>query len=132
MPRETAAPTPPAAKCHRAASCGREDTYRAGLRRATRNTSSPSASTSALAWLPPALMALDLTDDYERGVSWAVALGGDVDTNAAVAGALLGFRDGADAPPRRWLAPLRGRQRIERRRRWDRAYRRCNGTEDRR
>jgi ADP-ribosylglycohydrolase len=40
--------------------------------------------------------------------------GGDVDTNAAVAGALLGCRHGVAAIPDRWRAPLRGRERIER------------------
>lgn len=53
-------------------------------------------------------------EDYEAGVSWAVALGGDVDTNAAVTGALLGCRLGPDAIPARWLARLRARERIER------------------
>jgi ADP-ribosylglycohydrolase len=61
-----------------------------------------------------ALQALIAVDDYEDGVGWAVSLGGDVDTNAAVAGALLGCRHGAAAIPERWLAPLRGRERIER------------------
>jgi ADP-ribosyl-[dinitrogen reductase] hydrolase len=52
--------------------------------------------------------------DYERGVLWAISLGGDTDTNAAVAGALLGCRHGPDSIPARWLAPLRERDRIER------------------
>ncbi len=37
-----------------------------------------------------------------------VALGGDTDTNAAVAGALIGARDGAAGLPAGWLARLRG------------------------
>jgi ADP-ribosyl-[dinitrogen reductase] hydrolase len=41
-------------------------------------------------------------------------LGGDVDTNAAVAGALLGCRHGVGSIPERWLTPLRDRDRIER------------------
>jgi ADP-ribosyl-[dinitrogen reductase] hydrolase len=61
-----------------------------------------------------ALHALLTADDYERGVRWVIAQGGDADTNAAVAGALLGCRDGAGAVPERWLSALRGRQRIER------------------
>jgi ADP-ribosylglycohydrolase len=61
-----------------------------------------------------ALHALEAIDDYERGVLWAISLGGDTDTNAAVAGALLGCRHGPDAIPERWLAPLRERERIER------------------
>jgi ADP-ribosyl-[dinitrogen reductase] hydrolase len=52
--------------------------------------------------------------DYERGVVWAISLGGDTDTNAAVAGALLGCRHGVQSIPERWLAPLRDRERIER------------------
>jgi len=60
-----------------------------------------------------ALHALEAIDDYEQGVLWAIGLGGDTDTNAAVAGALLGCRHGADAIPERWLEPLRERERIE-------------------
>jgi ADP-ribosylglycohydrolase len=36
-----------------------------------------------------------------------VALGGDTDTNAAVAGALLGARDGEGGLPTDWLERLR-------------------------
>jgi ADP-ribosylglycohydrolase len=61
-----------------------------------------------------ALYALVVIDDYERGVGWAVAQGGDVDTNAAVAGALLGCRHSTRSIPSRWLAPLRERHRVER------------------
>ena len=61
-----------------------------------------------------ALAAVELFDSYERAVTWAVALGGDTDTNAAVTGALLGCRHGARAIPPRWVAPLRDRDRIER------------------
>jgi ADP-ribosylglycohydrolase len=60
------------------------------------------------------LTALLMEDDYESGVRWAIGLGGDTDTNAAVAGALLGCRHGADSIPERWLIPLRERERIER------------------
>jgi ADP-ribosylglycohydrolase len=35
-----------------------------------------------------------------------VALGGDTDTNAAIAGGLLGARDGAAAIPARWRGLL--------------------------
>jgi ADP-ribosylglycohydrolase len=51
---------------------------------------------------------------YEEGVTWAIGLGKDTDTNAAVAGALLGCRQGAADIPDRWLAPLREREQIER------------------
>jgi len=50
---------------------------------------------------------------YEAGVTWAISLGGDTDTNAAVAGALLGCRYGPEAIPAGWLEALRDRKRIE-------------------
>ena len=43
---------------------------------------------------------------------FAVNLGGDADTNGAVAGALAGARFGAGAIPERWIEPLRQRERI--------------------
>ena len=61
-----------------------------------------------------ALAALTDHDDYESGVTWVIGLGGDTDTNAAVAGALLGCRDGAHDIPARWLEALRERERVER------------------
>jgi ADP-ribosylglycohydrolase len=64
--------------------------------------------------LSVALFALVAIDDYERAVTWTIALGGDTDTNAAVAGALLGFRHGVEAIPSCWLSVLRERERIER------------------
>jgi ADP-ribosyl-[dinitrogen reductase] hydrolase len=64
--------------------------------------------------LAVALHALLVIDDYQRGVSWAIAQGGDTDTNAAVTGALLGYRHGASQIPARWLRSLRGRGRLER------------------
>ena len=51
---------------------------------------------------------------YETGVAWAISLGGDTDTNAAVAGTLLGYRHGPGAIPARWLEPLAQRDRLER------------------
>lgn len=50
---------------------------------------------------------------FEEGVSFAISLGGDTDTNAAVTGCLLGAREGARAIPDRWLERLRERPRIE-------------------
>ena len=47
---------------------------------------------------------------FEEAVVFAANLGGDADTNAAVAGALAGARFGADAIPQRWLEPLRDRE----------------------
>jgi len=63
--------------------------------------------------LAVAMRALGSADDYERGVLSVIALGGDVDTNAAVAGAVLGCRYGVEAIPARWLSQLRERQRID-------------------
>ena len=45
-------------------------------------------------------------DAFEPAVVFAVNLGGDADTNAAVTGALAGARFGADAIPQRWVEPL--------------------------
>jgi ADP-ribosyl-[dinitrogen reductase] hydrolase len=50
--------------------------------------------------------------DLERGVVWLVNAGGDTDTNAAVAGGLMGVRDGESAIPARWVAQLRDAARI--------------------
>ncbi len=49
------------------------------------------------AWHEPSL---------EQGLVWLANAGGDTDTNAAVAGGLLGARDGEGAIPERWLAAL--------------------------
>jgi ADP-ribosyl-[dinitrogen reductase] hydrolase len=43
---------------------------------------------------------------FEEGLRAVVGLGGDTDTNAAVAGALLGALHGAEALPSAWLARL--------------------------
>jgi ADP-ribosylglycohydrolase len=50
--------------------------------------------------------------DVESAVVFAVKLGGDADTNGAVAGALAGARHGAAAIPARWIEPLLGHERI--------------------
>jgi ADP-ribosylglycohydrolase len=42
----------------------------------------------------------------EEGLRHVVSLGGDTDTNAAVAGALLGATHGVDAIPASWVAKL--------------------------
>lgn len=44
--------------------------------------------------------------NLERGLVWLANAGGDTDTNAAVAGALMGARDGDGAIPARWLNRL--------------------------
>lgn len=50
----------------------------------------------------------------EDALVYLAQAGGDTDTNAAVAGALLGARDGETAIPPRWLAEIVGRDRIQR------------------
>ena len=52
-------------------------------------------------------------DDAEAGLRHVVALGGDTDTNAAVAGALLGAAVGRSGLPFAWLKRLRDRDAIE-------------------
>jgi ADP-ribosylglycohydrolase len=51
---------------------------------------------------------------FAEGLLDLVALGGDTDTNAAVAGALLGAREGRDGLPGAWLGRLADREAIER------------------
>ena len=50
---------------------------------------------------------------FEQGLRSVVALGGDTDTNAAVAGALLGALHGTDALPAPWLDRLAEHDAIE-------------------
>ena len=51
--------------------------------------------------------------DLEAALRHVVEAGGDTDTNAAVAGAVLGARYGASAVPERWLECVPERDRIE-------------------
>ena len=51
-------------------------------------------------------------ETFEDALVFAVNLGGDADSNGAVAGALAGARFGASEIPDRWLEPLRARDRI--------------------
>ncbi|MCY3921236.1 MAG: ADP-ribosylglycohydrolase family protein [Chloroflexi bacterium] len=60
-----------------------------------------------------ALWCLDTDDGLEDALIRIVNAGGDTDTNAAVAGAVLGARFGAAAIPRRWLECVPDRSRIE-------------------
>ena len=59
-----------------------------------------------------AFQALLRSGDVETELRRVVSLGGDTDTNAAVAGALLGARDGANGLPARWLERLRDAEAI--------------------
>jgi ADP-ribosyl-[dinitrogen reductase] hydrolase len=53
------------------------------------------------------LQALIRFDAFEPAIRHVIGLGGDADTNAAVAGALLGAHVGEQSLPADWLAPLR-------------------------
>ena len=59
------------------------------------------------------LWCLDCDDDLESALIQIVNAGGDTDTNAAVAGAVLGARYGASAIPPRWLDCIPERDRID-------------------
>ena len=78
-----------------------------------RNAGRRRAVGTALASLAIALAAFFSADDFEKGLVWAVNLGGDTDTNGAVTGALLGARLGAAAIPQRWLDVLERRAELE-------------------
>jgi ADP-ribosyl-[dinitrogen reductase] hydrolase len=58
------------------------------------------------------LQALVRDEDFETSLRGVVALGGDTDTNAAVAGALIGTRVGSEGLPPAWLGRLAGRDAI--------------------
>jgi ADP-ribosyl-[dinitrogen reductase] hydrolase len=59
-----------------------------------------------------AFQALVRRGDVETELRRVVSLGGDTDTNAAVSGALLGARDGANGLPAPWLERLRDAEAI--------------------
>jgi ADP-ribosyl-[dinitrogen reductase] hydrolase len=72
---------------------------------AARSAGGPAAGYVGTA-LGVAAAAVRTASSLEEGLVWAVNLGGDTDTNGAVAGALLGARFGASAIPPRWLDRL--------------------------
>lgn len=49
---------------------------------------------------------------FEDALVWVINEGGDADTNGAVAGALLGARDGLSAIPERWRSACRSTERM--------------------
>jgi ADP-ribosyl-[dinitrogen reductase] hydrolase len=61
-----------------------------------------------------AMRAAGESKPFEAGLREVVALGGDTDTNAAVAGALLGALHGTGALPGVWLERLADREAIQR------------------
>jgi len=60
-----------------------------------------------------ALWSLLTTSNFRDGITKAVSIGGDTDTYAAVAGALLGAYYGYDAIPQEWRDVLLGRKIME-------------------
>ena len=64
------------------------------------------ASADACEAVAAALYSALAHDCFEAAVSFAVRLGGDTDTVAAMAGAVAGARDGRGAIPARWLGEL--------------------------
>jgi len=63
--------------------------------------------TGALEGLAVALRALHVGQtSFRAGVLWAVNLGGEADTNGAIAGQLLGALHGATALPASWVAAV--------------------------
>jgi ADP-ribosylglycohydrolase len=72
-----------------------------------------SSAPRAVDTLEAALWCLDGAATFEETVVEAVNLGGDTDTIGAVAGQLAGAIFGASAIPRRWLASLHLRTRLE-------------------
>lgn len=64
--------------------------------------------------LEAALWCLVNTDSYRECLLWAVNLGDDADTVAAVAGSLAGLYYGYDSIPREWLAGLKNLEAIVR------------------
>lgn len=67
---------------------------------------------SALVCLQAALWCGAREPKLERGLEWLANAGGDTDTNAAVAGAVMGARDGEQAIPARWLDQVAEAERI--------------------
>ncbi len=70
-------------------------------------------SGSALGAVGVGLWALETAPNFEDGLVSVVALGGATDTNAAVAGALLGAKFARPALPQRWVYRLEGHARFE-------------------
>jgi ADP-ribosylglycohydrolase len=61
-----------------------------------------------------AFAALEQYYDFEDGIIAVINKGGDADTNAAVAGALLAARGGTAELPPEWADGLVGRERVVR------------------
>jgi len=64
--------------------------------------------------LSAGIWALTHASSFEDGITQVIHQGGDADTNGAVAGALLGARDGMSTIPVRWIEELRRREDLNR------------------
>lgn len=82
------------------------------LRRDELTVTGPSAA-DAVTCMTAALWFAYHEPVLERGLVWLANAGGDTDTNAAVAGGLMGARDGLRAVPPRWLAQIPGTAELE-------------------
>lgn len=67
---------------------------------------------SAVLTVQAALWAFLTSGSFRAGITKTVALGGDTDTYAAVAGALLGARFGESGIPPEWLSAMKGADRM--------------------
>jgi ADP-ribosyl-[dinitrogen reductase] hydrolase len=79
------------------------------IRRGAAGERPPDNETNAgwvLVALQNAFYQLVRAGSFEEALVDTVNAGGDTDTNAAIAGALLGARHGRDAIPRRWVLPV--------------------------
>lgn len=94
---------------------------RAALRRATELAPQPTpravaavvgSGVSALEAVPAAIVAATLTPSFAAALRFAIALGGDTDTVASMAGAIAGARHGLASIPRRWLTRTEGVERM--------------------
>ena len=68
---------------------------------------------AALLTLHIAVWALFNSTDFESGIRACIEFGGDTDTYAAVAGALLGAHYGVESIPKSWLDCLQGGKKME-------------------
>ena len=67
---------------------------------------------AAVLTLHTGLWALLTADDFRDGITKVVALGGDTDTYAAVAGGLLGAKFGLEGIPKEWREVLLGKEKM--------------------
>jgi ADP-ribosylglycohydrolase len=77
------------------------------------NEGEPNRHGYVLKALAAAFWALRHAADFRQGVSAIIHEAGDADTNAAVAGSLLGARDGLAGIPREWVRGLVHREALE-------------------